>query len=680
MTVKYKTVITKAGAIKLAAATLPNGKKVNLTAMAVGDGGGTLPVPDPNQTKLVKEVWRHALNKISQDKKNKKYVVAELLIPPETGGFWMRELGLYDDTGTLIAVGNMAESYKPALAEGSGRAQTVRMVIMLSDIESVELTIDTSTVMATQDYVDDKIAEHEQSRRHPDATLTAKGFTQLSSATDSTSESVAATPKAVKTAYDLAKGKYTAQDATTAQKGIVKLSSATDSTSESVAATPKAVKVINDDLNAVKKMLGTAAAADAATSDTDTTPKRLVPVGWMGLGAVSGVSFTDANQPNYNCYFRMNAQGLHGPVAGAPANIHQFQYDANAGQQIGYRAGVVNAAMYHRSKVNAAWGNWLQVFDTEHPPTPEQVGAFPNSGSLLSSIFDIKSSNLHAALGSGAQDATAGMPENSGNTRFAVLATLVYTGQFWVTLISRDQNYTGLVNTTQKTVTWTQVYNTANKPAASDVDAVSASDGGAFNKEVSFQAGLNVRSSTGIYAGNDAAGFVSNNMMLKSWYGIGFYCTLAGGEGLTGYINTRNGQLEMKGQIIPGNYSNFDGRYYTKTLADERFQPKGSYTPAGQAYTKAESDGRYQKINTASKAANGWFKDTNTGLIIQWGSGSTLNSAFSLPVAFPNACLSTQITDRGNGRKAFSGMASQTTLTVWGDASNPTYSWLAVGY
>ncbi|HBN6005742.1 TPA: phage tail protein [Enterobacter cloacae] len=246
MTVKYKTVITKAGAIKLAAATLPNGKKVNLTAMAVGDGGGTLPVPDPNQTKLVKEVWRHALNKISQDKKNKNYVVAELLIPPETGGFWMRELGLYDDTGTLIAVGNMAESYKPALAEGSGRAQTVRMVIMVSDIESVELTIDTSTVMATQDYVDDKIAEHEQSRRHPDASLTAKGFTQLSSATDSVSESVAATPKAVKTAYDLAKGKYTAQDATTAQKGIVQLSSATDSTSESVAATPKAVKAAYD--------------------------------------------------------------------------------------------------------------------------------------------------------------------------------------------------------------------------------------------------------------------------------------------------------------------------------------------------------------------------------------------------------------------------------------------------
>lgn len=285
MTVKYKTVITKAGAIKLAAATLPNGKKVNLTAMAVGDGGGTLPVPDPNQTKLVKEVWRHALNKISQDKKNKNYVVAELLIPPETGGFWMRELGLYDDTGTLIAVGNMAESYKPALAEGSGRAQTVRMVIMVSDIESVELTIDTSTVMATQDYVDDKIAEHEQSRRHPDATLTAKGFTQLSNATDSLSESVAATPKAVKTAYDLAKGKYTAQDATTAQKGIVQLSSATDSVSESVAATPKAVKAAydlakakytaQDATTAQKGIVQLSSATDSTSEALAATPKAV---------------------------------------------------------------------------------------------------------------------------------------------------------------------------------------------------------------------------------------------------------------------------------------------------------------------------------------------------------------------------------------------------------------------
>ena len=202
MSTKFRTVITTAGAAKLAAATAPGGRKVNITTMAVGDGGGKLPVPDAGQTGLIHEVWRHALNKISQDKRNSNYIIAELVIPPEVGGFWMRELGLYDDAGTLIAVANMAESYKPALAEGSGRSQTCRMVIIVSSVASVELTIDTTTVMAPQDYVDDKIAEHEQSRRHPDASLTAKGFTQLSSATNSMSEMLAATPKAVKTVMD----------------------------------------------------------------------------------------------------------------------------------------------------------------------------------------------------------------------------------------------------------------------------------------------------------------------------------------------------------------------------------------------------------------------------------------------------------------------------------------------
>ena len=260
MSTKFRTVITTAGAAKLAAATAPGGRKVNITTMAVGDGGGKLPVPDAGQTGLIHEVWRHALNKISQDKRNSNYIIAELVIPPEVGGFWMRELGLYDDAGTLIAVANMAESYKPALAEGSGRSQTCRMVIIVSSVASVELTIDTTTVMATQDYVDDKIAEHEQSRRHPDASLTAKGFTQLSSATNSTSETLAATPKAVKAAYDLANGKYTAQDATIARKGLVQLSSATNSTSETLAATPKAVKAAYDLAN------GKYTAQDATTA------------------------------------------------------------------------------------------------------------------------------------------------------------------------------------------------------------------------------------------------------------------------------------------------------------------------------------------------------------------------------------------------------------------------------
>lgn len=247
---KFKTVLTDTGAKKLAQVAAPDGKPVRLTHMAVGDGGGTLPTPDSKQTRLVHEVWRHTVNRVILDATHQNRIIAELVIPPETGGFWIREIGVFDEHGDLIAVGNTAESYKPAVAEGSGRTQTFRTILTVSSTATVALTVDNTMVMATVDYVDDKLKEHEQSRRHPDASLTAKGFVQLSSATNSVSETQAATPKAVKAAYDLANGKYTAQDASTTRKGLVQLSSATNSTSETQAATPKAVKAAYDLANA----------------------------------------------------------------------------------------------------------------------------------------------------------------------------------------------------------------------------------------------------------------------------------------------------------------------------------------------------------------------------------------------------------------------------------------------
>ncbi|EIR2564157.1 tail fiber protein, partial [Escherichia coli] len=204
------------------------------------------------------------------DATHQNRIIAELVIPPETGGFWIREIGVFDEHGDLIAVGNTAESYKPAVAEGSGRAQTFRTILTVSSTATVALTVDNTMVMATVDYVDDKLKEHEHSRRHPDASLTAKGFVQLSSATNSTSETLAATPKAVKAAYDLANGKYTAQDATTARKGIVQLSSATNSTSETLAATPKAVKAVMDETN---KKAPLNSPALTGTPTTPTAPK-----------------------------------------------------------------------------------------------------------------------------------------------------------------------------------------------------------------------------------------------------------------------------------------------------------------------------------------------------------------------------------------------------------------------
>ncbi|EFO4706861.1 phage tail protein [Escherichia coli] len=282
---KFKTIITDTGAKKLAQAAAPDGNPVRLTHMAVGDGGGTLPTPDSKQTRLVHEVWRHTVNRVILDATHQNRIIAELVIPPETGGFWIREIGVFDEHGDLIAVGNTAESYKPAVAEGSGRAQTFRTILTVSSTATVALTVDNTMVVATVDYVNDKLKEHEQSRRHPDASLTAKGFVQLSSATNSTSEALAATPKAVKAAYDLANGKYTAQDATTARKGIVQLSSATNSDSETLAATPKAVKATYDLANgkytaqdATTARKGIVQLSSATNSDSETlaaTPKAV---------------------------------------------------------------------------------------------------------------------------------------------------------------------------------------------------------------------------------------------------------------------------------------------------------------------------------------------------------------------------------------------------------------------
>ncbi|HGB8080597.1 TPA: phage tail protein, partial [Salmonella enterica subsp. enterica serovar Enteritidis] len=356
MSTKFKTVITTAGAAKLAAATMPGGKKINLNVMAVGDGGGKLPDPDAGQTQLVNEVWRHTLNKISQDNRYSNYIVAELVIPPEVGGFWMRELGLYDDEGTLIAVANMAESYKPELAEGSGRAQTCRMVIIVSSVESVALSIDSTMVMATQDYVDDRLAEHEKSRRHPDATLKEKGFTQLSNATDSESETLAATPKAVKTAYDLADGKYTAQDATTTRKGIVQLSSATDSTSETLAATPKAVKAVMDNANGRL----------AKNSNGGDIPDKKQFARTIGAVTSTNITFNDASgwykiatvvMPQSTSTAVIKLYGGAGFNAGSPeqAAISELVLRAGNGSPVG-----ITATLWRRSPAAAnevAWVN-----------------------------------------------------------------------------------------------------------------------------------------------------------------------------------------------------------------------------------------------------------------------------------------------------------------------------------
>ncbi len=170
MTVKYYAILTNQGAARLANATML-GSKLNLTQMAVGDANGVLPTPDPAQTKLINQKRIAPLNLLSVDPNNQSQIIAEQIIPENEGGFWIREIGLYDDEGVLIAVANCPETYKPQLQEGSGRTQTIRMILVVTNTEAITLKIDPSVVLATRKYVDDEVLElrlyvDDQMRKH----------------------------------------------------------------------------------------------------------------------------------------------------------------------------------------------------------------------------------------------------------------------------------------------------------------------------------------------------------------------------------------------------------------------------------------------------------------------------------------------------------------------------------
>ncbi len=158
MSAKFYTLLTDIGAAKLASAAAL-GVPLKITHMAVGSGGGVLPTPNAQQTALVAEERRAALNMLYIDPQNSSQIIAEQVIPENEGGWWIREVGLFDETGALIAVGNCPESYKPKLSEGSGRTQTVRMVLITSSTDNITLKIDPAVVLATRKYVDDKVLE-----------------------------------------------------------------------------------------------------------------------------------------------------------------------------------------------------------------------------------------------------------------------------------------------------------------------------------------------------------------------------------------------------------------------------------------------------------------------------------------------------------------------------------------
>ncbi|TBL82207.1 phage tail protein [Hafnia alvei] len=538
MAQKYKAVLTKIGAAKIAAATA-GGTKINLTQMAVGDGGGTLPTPDSAQTKLIAEKHRAALNKVIVDPKHKNYLVAELVIPPEIGGFWMRELGLFDEVGALIAVSNMAESYKPLLSEGSGRAQTLRMVVIVSDMDTVNLLIDSSTVLATQEYVDEKLLEHEQSRRHPDATLKEKGFTQLSSATNSTSEVLAATPKAVKAAYD--KASEADKNAQTANDNAGKANDNANTRLEK----SKNLSDLTDKPKARKNLeLGTAATSNVQTSQTDNEPNAVLKVAAFGLGGTAPRT----------------------PVAAS------YSYDSiPANLPTGfYTHQMTGGPFCHTITLRQDGGGTASNRHFIIPAQPsEKIAVRWDGGAAFSYQYFYTDKNKPKA-----EDNDFVSKANGGTYSNAIK------------IISDGEG----INLLAKTVGKAQ-YIIARNSTGDAYWFIGAGSNG--NKNIAFN---NYTSGTSITLGED--GIITLNKTTRingqtipadyanfdaRYQAKGNYTPA--GEAYTKAVS--DARFQPKGNYTPA------GEVYTKAVSDGRFQPKGNYTPAGEAYTKAESNARY---------------------------------------------------------------------------------------
>ncbi|RFS88211.1 hypothetical protein CIB53_21410 [Serratia marcescens] len=339
---KYKAIITTAGAAKIAAASA-GGTQLKIVSMAVGDGNGTLPTPNPAQTKLVNEKYRAVLNGLTIDKALKNHILAEMIIPANVGGFWLREMGLYDEAGTLIAVSNMAESYKPKLEEGSGRTQTLRMILIVSSTEAIQVIAGGDTVLATKDYVTDAITAHEKTRNHPDASTTAKGLVQLSSATTSTDETKASTPKALKAVNDAS------------MKKAANLSDLTDKAAAR----------------------GNLALGTAATKNVGVDGGQLMEVGAFGLG--SGSRHREDAYCNQAEIYRVNSSSKNTP-GGDVYGVLSLPCDG--GPSGAYMAVQNNGnAFFGRSNIPSNGVVWFQAYTTKFKPTAADVGAWSKTES-----------------------------------------------------------------------------------------------------------------------------------------------------------------------------------------------------------------------------------------------------------------------------------------------------------
>lgn len=486
----------------------------------------------------------------------------------------------------------------------------------------------------------DALKKHEQSRNHPDATTTAKGFTQLSSATDSESEKSAATPKAVKAANDNANGRV-----------------------------PSGRKVngraLTEDINITSQDIFNGQAIEIGAN------KNLNDYQTPGLYFQGGNANTSAelNYPENNAGALVILKG---------AGVTQIYYIYNSSRK------------WIRSKTSSRdWTPWALEYNTENKPKAADVDAVSaaNGGTFakpvvfaqgLTSKGRVTWGDYSNAVGDNVFNGMVNVRDKSDKVRWAY-------GPYqnsW-SIYSYDANGAYLRNNLKID------YASGNAIFSNVIQAAYGGPYAFANQYGSAAPFFENYATTGsseyhpvikqfaAITGKTSRAFSMGSLVSGSELSWRLHMIDSVGNGITHEWDT-SGNYRAPGQIIPGNYSNFDAKY----------QPKGSYTPAGQAYTRGESDARYQLKNTASLGANGWHKDASTGLITQWGyiaPGWAGYASVTFPIAFPSACINVQVSITGDGGESTVNYSSVKKGTVSRTGAQIGYDkggayWEAKGY
>ncbi|MDX6042591.1 phage tail-collar fiber domain-containing protein [Scandinavium lactucae] len=452
MAEKYYSILTNKGK-ELEAQSSATGKPVIIKDFVVGDGNGQAVRPDPAQTKLVCEVYRNAISALQVSPDQENQFIAQLVLPVDVGGFVVREVGLLTDAGELYSVANCAAIEKPE----NGVSVSLQYRLAVSETANVELKVATGDGLFLR--IDKNLSE-----------IAAKG----EAAQKSSREAIGVL------------------DATTVRKGLVQLSSATDSTSEGLAATPKAVKTVNDDLTGVKKSLGTAAIQDVTTSTSDPTPGRITKVGDGGLLGTA-LPVTDANLADKNglvsMMFKQGGGSKSINFGSYGCGVHLLYGDSGDGSQ------ALSANLFIDSSGNLSV-EWLAIKKSDgsvvakkkqkiwgpfNKPTPDDIGALPASRNALAvdlnTLGDRVNHGVYYQPSNAGATAAYHYPVTIAGTLFVTQSAygcqqmyITYTGRLFLRAVQGAWTGSGPWSP------WVEMYGSNNRPTPDIVNCI-ARDG-----------------------------------------------------------------------------------------------------------------------------------------------------------------------------------------------------------